>query len=135
MNKSTIFKDEEVNDRVIVPWWRWWRVRWQSILICLVRSWKTELWAIWITLLLSQYIGVGLEREIPILDKSQHIQIISLVVDDIWHITILNFYRTARDNVLFLTFPRDKRTFKKDAKQCSGLTICRITSLVCIIST
>ena len=59
----------------------WWRVRWQSISMCLVRSWKTELWAIWIELWLSQYIGVGWESETPISASNQRNQIISLVVD------------------------------------------------------
>jgi len=49
--------------------------------MCLVRSWKTELWAIWIELWLSQYIGVGWEKEIPISASNQRNQTISLVVD------------------------------------------------------
>ena len=65
----------------MVPCLRWWRVRWQSISMCLVRSWKTELWAIWIELWLSQYIGVGWEKEIPISASNQRNQTISLVVD------------------------------------------------------
>jgi len=49
--------------------------------MCLVRSWKTELWAILIELWLSQYIGVGLDSETSISVSNQRNQIISLVVD------------------------------------------------------
>jgi len=60
---------------------KWWQVRWQSILMCLVRSWKTELWAIWIELWLSQYIGVWWEKKTLISASNQRNQTISLVVD------------------------------------------------------
>jgi hypothetical protein len=60
---------------------RWWRVRWQSISMCLVRSWKTKLWAIWIELWLSQYIGVGWEKKTLISASNQRNQTISLVED------------------------------------------------------
>jgi len=42
---------------------------------------KTELWAIWIELWLSQYIGVGWEKDILISTSNQRNQTISLVVD------------------------------------------------------
>ena len=51
--------------------------------MCLVCSWKTELWAIWIELWLSQYIGIGWERETPISVSNQRNQTIYLVVDAI----------------------------------------------------
>ena len=66
--------------KVIVPCLRWWKVRWQLISMCLVRSWKTELWAIWIEFWLSQYIKVRWERETLISASNQHNQTISLVV-------------------------------------------------------
>jgi hypothetical protein len=77
-----ICKEEGTKGKVMVSCLRWWRVRWQSISICLVRSWKTELWAIWIELLLSQYIGVGWEKKTLISASNQRNQTISLVVDD-----------------------------------------------------
>jgi len=81
VKKYAICKEERTKGKVVVPCLRWWRVRWQSISMCLVRSWKTELWAIWIELWLSQYIGVGWEKEIPISASNQRNQTISLVVD------------------------------------------------------
>jgi len=65
----------------MVPCLRWWRVRWQLISMCLVRSWKTELWAIWIELWLSQYIGVGWEKKTLISASNQRNQTISLIVN------------------------------------------------------
>ena len=51
--------------------------------MCLVCSWKTELWVIWIELWLSQYIGIGWERETPISVSNQRNQTIYLVIDAI----------------------------------------------------
>jgi hypothetical protein len=42
---------------------------------------KTELWAIWIKLWFSQFIGVGWEKKTLISASNQHNQTISLVVD------------------------------------------------------
>jgi len=81
VKKSAICKEEGTKGKAMVPCLRWWRVRWQSISMCLVRSWKTELWAIWIELWLSQYIGVWWEKETLISASNQHNQTISLVVD------------------------------------------------------
>jgi len=86
VKKFTICKDKKTKGKVMVTCLRWWRVRWQSISMCLVRSWKTKLWAIWIELWLSQYIGVGWEIETLIFASNQHNQTISLVVDVIaWY--------------------------------------------------
>ena len=81
VRKSAICKEEGTKGKVMVPCLRWWRVRWQSISMCLVRSWKTELWVIWIELWLSQYIGVGWEKKTLISTSNQRNQTISLVVD------------------------------------------------------
>jgi len=83
VKKYAICKEEGTKDKVMVPCLRWWRVRWQSISMCLVRSWKTKLWAIWIELWLSQYIGVGWEKKTLISASNQCNQTISLVVDAI----------------------------------------------------
>ena len=50
---------------------RWWCTRWQSISICLVRSWKTSLCTIWIALRLSQCMTVSEECVRPITSNSQ----------------------------------------------------------------
>jgi len=58
IKKFAIYQEKETKGKVMVSCLRWWQLRWQSISTCLVCSWKTELWAIWIELWLSQYIGV-----------------------------------------------------------------------------
>jgi len=79
--KTAICKEEGTKSEVIVPCLKWWRIRWQSILMYLVHSWKNKLWAIWIELWLSQYIRVRWERETRISASNQCNQTISLVVD------------------------------------------------------
>jgi len=81
VKKSAICKEEGTKGKAMVSCLRWWRVRWQSISMCLVCSWKTELWAFWIELWLSQYIGVGWEMKTPISVSNQRNQTIPLVVD------------------------------------------------------
>jgi len=81
VNKSAICKEEGTKGKVMVSCLRWWRVRWQSNSMCLVRSWKTKLWAIWIELWLSQNIEVGWEKKTRISASNQRNQTISLVVD------------------------------------------------------
>jgi hypothetical protein len=85
VKKSAICMEEEINDKVMVSCLRWWWIRWQSISICLVCLWKIELWAIWIELWLSQYIGVGWKSEIPISASNQHNQTISWVNVIAWY--------------------------------------------------
>jgi len=81
VKKSAICKEKGTKGKVMVSCLRWWQVRWQSISMYLVHSWKTELWAIWIELWLSQYIEVGWENETLISASNQRNQTISLVVD------------------------------------------------------
>ena len=63
-----------------VPCNKWWRTKWQSISICLVRSWKTSLWAIWMALRLSQWIETAVEKSTLRSWRSQHKQMSSAVV-------------------------------------------------------
>ena len=98
---------------------RWCRVRWQSILMCLVRSWKTELWAIWIELWLSQYIWVGWESETLISASNQCSQIISLVVD-----VISRYFASVEDWKTidyFLLFQEIRKSPKKIQKPVMDL--------------
>jgi len=98
---------------------RRWRVRWQSISMCLVRSWKTKLWAIWIELWLSQYIGVGWERKTHISASNQHNQTISLVVDIIaWYFASVEDWETID---YFLLFQEIRESPKKIQKPVTDL--------------
>jgi len=98
---------------------RWWRVRWQSISMCLVHSWKTELWAIWIELLLSQYIGVWWERKTLISVSNQYNQTISLVVD------VISQYSTSVEDwetiYCFLLFQEIRELPRKIQKPVTDL--------------
>jgi len=50
---------EEIGSSLRHPWFTFSRTMWQSISMCLVRSWKTGLQAIWMADLLSQYKVAG----------------------------------------------------------------------------
>ena len=54
---SAVWSVEETEMRQMVPWRIW--MKWQSFSMCLVRSWKTSLWAICIALRLSQWSAVA----------------------------------------------------------------------------
>ena len=54
--------------------WRWWRMKWQTISMCLVCSWKTLLLAMWMVLQLSQWIGELVAWGAPISVRSQRNQ-------------------------------------------------------------
>ena len=119
VKKYAICKEEETKGKVMVPCLRWWWVRWQSISMCLVRSWKTEFWAIWIEFWLSQYIGVGWEGETPISASNQRNQIISLVVDVIaWYSTSVEDWETID---CFLLFQEMRESPKKIQKPVTDL--------------
>ena len=68
---SAIWSDELTGRRRKMPTHKWWRTRWQSISICFVRSRKTSLCTIWITLRLSQWMTVGEECVRPISSNNQ----------------------------------------------------------------
>jgi len=105
--------------KVMVPCLRWWRVRWQSILMCLVRSWKIKFWAIWMEFWLSQYIGVGWERKTPISASNQRNQTISLVVDVIARYSALVEDWKTID--CFLLFQKIRESHKKIQKLVTDL--------------
>jgi len=102
VKKSAISKEEGTKGKAMVSCLRWWRVRWQLISMCLVCSWKTELWAFWIELWLSQYIRVGWEMKTPISDSNQRNQTIPLVVDVMaWYSASVDDWETIDCFLLF----------------------------------
>jgi len=110
---------------------RWWRVRWQSISMCLVCSWKIELWAIWIELWLSQYIWVRWESETLIFASNQRNQTISLVIDVItWYSVSVEDWKIID---CFLLFQEIRESLKKNTKTSNKLRICEITFMISII--
>jgi hypothetical protein len=119
VKKSAICKKKETKGKVMVSCLRWWRVKWQSISMCLVRSWKTEWWAIWIEFWLSQYIGVGWESETLISASNQRNQIISSVVDVITRYSVLvEDWETVN---YFLLFQEIRESSKKIQKPVTDL--------------
>ena len=130
VKKFTICKEKETKGRIIMSCLRWWRVRWQSISMCLIRSWKIELWAIWKELWLSLFIRVGWERETLISASNQHNQTIYLVVD-----AITQYSASVEDWEIidrFLLF-QEIRESPRDTKTSNRLVICGITVMISII--
>jgi len=110
---------------------RWWRVRWQSFSMCLVCSWKIELWTIWIKLWLSQYIGVRWESKTPIFASNQRNQPISLVIDVItWYFVSVKDWKIID---YFLLFQEIRESLIKNTKTSNKLMIYEITSMISII--
>jgi len=126
IKEFAICKEEETKGKVMVPCLRWWRVRWQSISMCLVCLWKTKLWAIWIELWLSQYIGVWWEMETFIPASNQHNQTISLVID------VKARYSTSVEDWetidCFLLFEEIRKSFTKIQKLVTDLWSVRLLS-------
>ena len=60
----------------------WW-MKWQSISMCFVRSWKTGLLAILVALVLSPWSGVELPTMTPNSQRRRRNQMISALADDI----------------------------------------------------
>lgn len=119
MNKSLICIAEETKGKVMVLCWRWWWVRWQSLLICFVRSLMIELRVIWMTHLLSQYIGMDPKRETPMLESSQPNQTTSVVVEDMtWYSTSVEEWETMS---CFLLFQEIRVSLKKMQKHMVDL--------------
>lgn len=56
-------------------------MKWQSISIYSICSWKTELWEIWMLIFLAQYKRVGSEQETFMSESNQQNQIISIMMD------------------------------------------------------
>ena len=80
---------------------------------------KIELWAIWIELWLSQYIGVGWERETLISTSNQCNQTISLVVDVLtWYSALVEDWETIN---CFLLFQEIRESPKKIQKSIINL--------------
>ena len=80
VNISTNWSWEDTKQSRKVPCSKWWRTKWQSILICLVHSWKMSLWVSWMALWLSQWIGTAVEQSTPRSWRSQRNQRSSAVV-------------------------------------------------------
>jgi hypothetical protein len=77
------------------------------------------LWAIWIELWLSQYIGVGWEMKTHISASNQHNQTISLVVDIIaWYFASVEDWETID---YFLLFQEIRESPKKIQKPVTDL--------------
>ena len=74
---------EETWGRVIFSAATCWRMKWQSISICFVLSWKTGLLAILVALVLSPWRGVELPTGTPNSQRRQRSQMISALADDI----------------------------------------------------
>lgn len=74
---------EETWGRVIFLVTTCWRMKWQSISMCFVLSWKTGLLAILVALVLSPWRGVELPTGIPNSHKRRWSQIISALAEDI----------------------------------------------------
>jgi hypothetical protein len=130
VKKFAICKEKKTKGRIMMPCLRWWWVRWQSISMCLIRSWKIELWAIWKELWLSHYIRVGWERETLISASNQHNQTIYLVVD-----AITQYSASVEDWEIidrFLLF-QEIRESPRDTKTSNRLAICGITIMISII--
>ena len=77
---SAVWSAKETDNSPIVPRVRWWRIKWQSISMCFMRSWNTSLWAIWIALWLSQLMIVEVEWVTPMFSSNQRSQRSSWVV-------------------------------------------------------
>lgn len=94
---------------------------WQSLSIYLVQSWKIDLRAIWTTFLLSQYIRIGPEREIPVYVCNQCVILLFGQSQDINKLMVIRVIDRSKTELWSITpkldrAPVEARSTKNDTQ-------------------
>lgn len=102
------------------------RTKWQSISMCLVRSYKTSLWEILIALMLSQYRGMGCLTWMLVSQRMNRSQTTSeMVWARAWYLASTEEWETID---CFMPFPRDQGIAKTET--CSKSTIKNVSGTI-----